>query len=65
MKTLRDLEQNVILGGCVILAYFEHLNLGPILKTSSLEYFVTLKKQVQSKFVQYFYSNLFFHHNHI
>jgi len=47
------------------LADFEHLNLGPILRTSSLEYFVTITEQVYPELVQYFYSNLSFHDNRI
>ena len=34
-------------------------------KTSSLDYFVTIKEQVYPELVQYFFSNLSFHDNHI
>ena len=55
-----------VLSGCsVVLANIEHLNLAPILKTSSLEYFVTTKEQVYLELVQYFYSNLDFQSNRI
>jgi len=45
-------------GRSVILADFEYLDLGPILKINFLEYFVTIKEQVHSELVQFFYSNL-------
>ena len=58
-------NKHVILVRCRVLADFEHLNLSPILRTSPLEYFVTIKGQVYPELVQYFYSNLSFHDNHI
>ena len=35
--------KHVISGHSIVLADFEHLNLAPILGTSSLEYFITVK----------------------
>jgi len=58
-------NKHVISGRFVVLVDFEHLNLAPILRTSSLEYFVTIKEQVYPELVQYFYSNLTFHDNRI
>jgi len=58
-------NKNIIFGRCVVLADFDHLDLTPILKTSSLDHFVTTKKQVYPDLVQYFYSNLSFVDNHI
>ena len=37
-------NKQVISGRCVVLADFNHLNLAFILKTSSLDYFVTIKE---------------------
>ena len=51
-------NKHVISGQCVVLADFDHLNLTPILKTSSLDHFMTIKEQVYLDLVQYFYSNL-------
>jgi len=47
------------------LSNFDHLDLTIILKTSSLDHFVTIKEQVYPELVQYFYSNLSFVNNHI
>ena len=58
-------NKHVISGRFVVLVDFEHLNLAPILRTSSLEYFVTIKEQVYPELVQYFYSYLTFHDNRI
>ena len=58
-------NKHVISGRCVALADFDHLNLTSILKTSSLDYFVTIKEQVYPELVQYFFSNLLFHYNRI
>ena len=58
-------NKNVISDRCVVLADFDHLDLTPILKTSSLNHFVTIKVQVYPDLVQYFYSNLSFVNNHI
>ena len=49
----------------MVLSDFEHLNLASILRTSSLENFVTIKEHVYLALVQYFYSNLTFEQNHI
>ena len=57
--------KNVNSGRSVVLNDFEHLNLASILKSSSLEYFFTIKEPVYPSLVQYFYSNLTFEHNHI
>ena len=58
-------KKNVISGRSVVLADFEHLNLANILRSNSLEYFVTIREQVYPVLVQVFYSNLAFHNNHI
>ena len=52
-------------GWCVVLADIGHLDLTPILKTSSLDHFVTIKVQVYPDLIQYFYFNLSFIDNHI
>ena len=57
--------KNVNSGRSVVLNDFEHLNLASILRSSSLENFVTIKEPVYPSLVQYFYSNLTFEHNHI
>ena len=44
-------NKHVISGRYVVLTDFEHLNLGPILRTSSLKYFITIKEQVHPKLV--------------
>ena len=49
----------------MVLAYSEHLNLAPILRTSSLEYFVIVKEQVYPEQVEYFNSKLSFIDNQI
>ena len=64
-KHLIICNKHVISGQCVILAGFNHLDLTTIVKTSSLNHFVTIKKQVFPDLVQYFYSNLSFVNNHI
>ena len=53
-------DKHVISGRCVVLTDFDHLDLTPILKTSSLDYFMTTKEQDYPDLIQYFYSNLFF-----
>ena len=58
-------NKTVISGRTVVLGDFEHLNLTAILRTSSLEHFVTIKEPVYPKLVHYFYSNLSFQNNHI
>jgi len=58
-------NKHVISGRCVVLTYFDHLDLTSILKTSSLDHFVTIKEQVYPDLVQYFYSNLSFVNNHV
>jgi len=49
----------------VVLSDFEHLNLTNILRSSSLEDFVTIKEPVYPELVRYFYSNLSFEQHHI
>ena len=44
-------NKHVISGRSIVLADFEHLNLAPILKNSSLESFVTVKEQVYLELV--------------
>ena len=51
-------KKHVISGRSVVLADFDYLNLANILRSSSLEYFVTIKEQVYPELVQVFYSNL-------
>jgi len=57
--------KNVNSGRSVVLNDFEHLNLASILRTSSLEYFVSIREPVYPSLVHYFYSNLSFESNHI
>ena len=57
--------KNVNSGRSVVLNDFEHLNLASILRSSSLEYFVSIREPVYPSLVQYFYSNLTFESNHI
>ena len=58
-------HKHVISDCIVVLADFDHLNLAKILRTSSLEYLVTIKEPIYPELVPYFYSNLSFHANHI
>ena len=50
---------------CCSSRFRPHLDLTLILKTSSLDHFVTTKEQVYSDLVQYLYSNISFISNHI
>ena len=56
-------HKHVIAGRTVVVADFDHLNLA--LRSSSLEYLVTIREPVYPELVPYFYSNLSFHGNHI
>ena len=58
-------NKHVISGRTVVLANFNHLNLAQILRTSSLEFLVTIKELIYLELVNCFYSNLSFHANHI
>ena len=44
-------NKNIISGRCVVLADFDQLDLTPILKTNSLDHFVTIKEQVYPNLV--------------
>jgi len=44
---------------------FEHLNLASILRTNSLENFLSIREPVYPSIVQYFYSNLTFESNQV
>jgi len=58
-------KKDVISGHSVVLADFEQLNLANILRSNSLEYFVTIRVQVYPKLIQIFYPNRAFYNNHI
>ena len=58
-------KKHVIFCNSVVLASFDHLNLANSLRSSSLEYFVTIKEQVYPEFIKVFYSNLEFWYPYI
>lgn len=53
-------KKHIISGRCVILKDFEHLHIPRILKTNSLDKFMTIKEQVYPSLVHYFYANFSF-----
>ena len=57
------MQKHIIFGRSVVFVDFEHLNLGSILSTSCLEFFVIIKEQIYPEVVQFFYSKFSFHNN--
>jgi len=56
-KNMIICKKHIISSCSVMLVDFEHLNLGSILRISSLEFFVTIKEQIYPELVKFFFSN--------
>jgi len=58
-------KKSIISGRCVVLQDFEHLDIPRILSNNSLDEFVTIKEQVYTSLMPYFYANFSFEGNRV